>query len=662
MAANTLLSRRQIMQFGALGGLGLLAAGASPAWSATRDGALITDLGPGVVQFGSKSAVQIGDIMYVGSRNIEPTYAIAFDLNTRKVIGQAAVPGGRSIQGIDGADEDRWLYFAIENGTAEHSVFRWDRSNPQSEPEPLGRAGTVIIWTLSVSPDGVAYFAGRENGPNLWSYDPAVGAVQKLGTPEPTATGVRTVLATDTTVYFGSGTVLDGGAGTAKAVLSAYDRASGRFTDILPAELAQDANIRDLRLAGDRLVVGTTKGAGTCHIAVLDLADPSSYRVVETPGVTTKAMFVHEETVFFVSQANSVQMLDLSTMQIRRLEVPGVDFGEVWGMGWHDGGLQVVSAYGFIAHVDVAARTATLTDLIEAGAPAEAQLAMSVTAGGGFVYVSANSALARHRLDSGAVQNLAVPGEAKDAEYVDGLLYMGQYSALGLYGYDPASDALPQQLAPLPVAYNRPQSVAWDECTRRVVITAKSDSLGGACVGVHNPADGSMAVVIDPFGIPADLPASAARDGIVYIGANNTPDGRGRIMAFDPLSRTARWTIDALPAGVFTLATRGAHLYASLTNGSLVVIDIPRRRIVHSADLRAISPKGSSLVTARGRVYGLSTTTLYALDHKTFQPRIVVPDLVGAWYGGQLQLAADENGSLYTMRDRNLVRIEDRAR
>lgn len=657
------VTRRQLMQFGALSGVALTAAYATPAaaqqTSAGSTGAVVADLGPGVVQFGSKSAVQIGDRIYIGSRNLEPTYVVAFDLPSRKVVATTGIPAGRSIQGIDGRLDDPYMYFAIENGTATNSVFRWNRIAPEQPAEPLGRAGTVIIWTLSVAPDGVAFFAGRENGPNLWCYDPAVGEVRPLGTPAPTATGVRAVLATDDTVYFGSGTVLDGGADTAQAVLSAYDRASGTFSDILPPELAADANVRDLRLADGKLVVGTTRGAGSCHIAVIDAAAPDSYQVIDTPGVTTKAMFVHDGVVYFVAQAGNIQMLRLDTMQLERLEVDGLDFGEVWGMGWFDGLLQVVSAYGFVAHVDVAARTATRTDLIAAGAPAEPQLAMSVTAGGGSVYVAANSALARHRLDVGDTLNLAVPGEAKDAEFTGGMLYMAQYSGLGLYGYQPAGDRLPQQLAPLPPDYNRPRQVVWDAAHGLAVISSFSDATGGSCVGVYDPADGSMRVVVDPLGEPADLFAMHVREGVVYLGASSPTAASGRIAAFDPVSAGILWRTEPLPDGVFSLSAQGRNIYASLRDGSLVVLDAARRRIVHRADLGSLSPKGSALVATRGRVYGLSTTTLYRLDHRTFEPTVLVEDLVGAWYGGQLQIAADETGALYTMRDRNLVRIID---
>ena len=297
---------------------------------------MVTDLGPGVVQFGSKSAVQVGDTLYIGSRNIEPTYVAAFHIPSRKIVATTAIPNGRSIQGIEAGADGRYLYFAIENpGGVENTVFRWDLSDTSKPAEPLGRAADVTIWNMSVTPDGYAYFGGKEAPPQLWQYNPNDGVISAVGSPEPSATGVRTVLATQKTVYVGSGTVMSGSAQTSNAVLAAYDRETGTMAQILPPELAQDETVRSLALAGDKLVVGTYGGSVPTKIAVLDMANPSSYRIVEITGVTTKALLVHDGRLFFSAGANNLQILDLDTMELAPLEVSGLDFGEVWGMGWH---------------------------------------------------------------------------------------------------------------------------------------------------------------------------------------------------------------------------------------------------------------------------------------------------------------------------------------
>ena len=65
------------------------------------------------------------------------------------------------------------------------------------------------------------------------------------------------------------------------------------------------------------------------------------------------------------------------------------------------------------------------------------------------------------------------------------------------------------------------------------------------------------------------------------------------------------------------------------------------------------------MVTNRGVVYGVSDTTVFRFDPRTFAVTTVVSGINGGWYSGA-HLANDEAGHLYTMRGRNLVRITDR--
>ncbi|UNK71387.1 PQQ-binding-like beta-propeller repeat protein [Microbacterium sp. H1-D42] len=666
MNENLTLTRRRVLQLGSIGavavvcGVGMTEA-ASASVSHSAFGPAVESLGAGVVQFGSKSAVQVGDTIYIGSRNIEPTYVAAFHIPTRRIIATAAIPNGRSIQGMDGSADGKWLYFAIESPAGDQdTVYRWDLTDRSLPAEPLGRAADVTIWNMSVAPDGFAYFGGKEAPPTVWQYSPADGQITSIGTPEATATGIRTVLATDETVYIGSGTVLNGSETTSNAVLAAYDRATGEMRQILPPELADDETVRSLALHDDKLVVGTYGGSVPSKLAVISTVDPTSYRVLETAAVTTRAPFVHDGDLYFSAGANDVRIVSLDTLEMTSLEIEGVDFGEVWGMGWLDGRLHVVSAYGFVAHVDVAGRTAELTGLIDAGAPAEPQLAMSVTAGGGYAYVAGTGSLARHSLDDHTVLNLIAAGETKHGEVVDGRLYMGQYAGLGLFGYDPATGRLPAQLAPLPASQNRPVFVGWDDVNKRVIISTQSDIDGGGAVGAYDPATDDMTVHINPIDSRQLIRWVETRDGIAYLGGDNAQSEgpRGEVVAFDLMSGKELWRIDPqLPGGVSSLAFLGDLLYVSVNKGRFCVIDVVKREIVHTADIRELGTNRSSLAVSGGRVHGVSSTTLYRFDPVTFEPTVVVPELNGAFYGGHTKMDVDEKGDIYTMRDRELVRI-----
>ena len=660
-SAPSAFTRRTLLQVGGVGALAAVAAAVSadPAFAALRPSVTVNDLGPGAVQFGSKSAYQFGDTLYIGSRNLEPMYVIAYHVPSATVTGYTTIPNGRSTQAICADPTGRYLYIGTENEVNTATLFRWDLQQPEGEAEALGRAGDVRVWALDVAPDGVVFFGGREPGGNLWSYDPAVGEVVALGIAEPTATGARAIVATDTTVYFGAGNTLGGGT-SSKAVLSAYDRATGTFTSILPPELADDDTVRELRLAGERLVVTTANASGS-SIAVLELADPGDYRVTTHDGITTKATLVHDDDIYFLAKAGDMRVCSIDTMQVAPVAIDGLDVGEVWGLGWVGDRLHAVSAFGFVAHIDVVAGTFETTGLIDAGAPPEAQLAMSVTAGGGYAYVAASGILGRHDLATGATVNIIAPGESKDAVWSAGRLWMAQYSGQGLWAYDPVTGE-PGQAAALPPSYNRPQSITWDAVNGLVIIVALSDAQGGSCLGIHDPATSTTDVIELPLGPGQSISYVLAHEGIVYLGGGTggTSSPAGEIVAFDPVSRTVLWRVDtAATTHVTGLAVARRYLYVALHGGGFRVVDRAKRRIVHSERV-AFANKAWALATSRNRVFAVTAEELRSIDTITYRSSVVVPSLNGAWYGGGIDISVDEDGRLYTMQDRNLVQIDVR--
>ncbi|WP_323180284.1 hypothetical protein [Streptomyces sp. NBC_01363] len=131
-------------------------------------------------------------------------------------------------------------------------------------------------------------------------------------------------------------------------------------------------------------------------------------------------------------------------------------------------------------------------------------------------------------------------------------------------------------------------------------------------------------------------------------------------MAFDPVRGQELWRIDPQQtAGTAALAVRGQHLYGLSRKGDLFAIDLHRRSLVHRADIREVCNGFAALVTNRGVVYGVSDTTVFRFDPRTFAVSTVVPAVNGSWYSGS-RLTNDEAGHLCTMRGRNLIRITDR--
>ena len=81
-----------------------------------------------MVQFSLMSSVLVGDIVYIGSRNLDPVRIVAFHVPTGKVVGETVLDTGYSIQALAADSTGRYLYAGVlqkSDGTA-------------AEPVPLG--------------------------------------------------------------------------------------------------------------------------------------------------------------------------------------------------------------------------------------------------------------------------------------------------------------------------------------------------------------------------------------------------------------------------------------------------------------------------------------------------------------------------------------------
>ncbi|MFJ5835111.1 PQQ-binding-like beta-propeller repeat protein [Streptomyces sp. NPDC093089] len=660
------MDRRQLLRAGGAFGIAAAAAPllAAPARAASAT-TTVTDLGPAIEQFALMSGLLVGDTVYIGSRNLTPTRLIAFHLPTRTVVARTDLGTGHSVQALAADPTGRYLYAGVLTKADEGlpNLFRWDLTAPDGPAVPVGRTEDRDIRELAVAPDGTVYAVGGVPGkaPALWMYDPDTGRVTELGVPDPNATLARAVAATDTTVFFGAGSVLAGGDGTSKASLYAYDRAARTFTDVTPAEMKRDPGLREIAVFGDRLVVGTSGSTERAKLAVMDLADLSSYTVRTTAGTVVKNLATDGDRIYFAGEGG-LHSFTPSTGALAPLAHDGPDLGEIWGLDHTGGTLAVVSGYGFVGEIDTASGTCAVTDLAAAGAPLSPQTAMGIAADGCHVYVGGNNVVARHDLRTGAVVNLRAPGEAKDAEVLDGVLYTGQYSGQGMWTYDPSADEQPHQLAKFPSEQNRPLDVCFDPVNRLLLVGAQSDTEGGGSLWTYAPGSGAKAVYVNPVDAVQLVRAVAAREGVAYLGGDNptTRGPRGTLVAFDPVAGRESWRLD-LPfsTGVAALAVHGRHLYGLARRGGFFVVDVPTRRLVHTADVRAICPGFAAMTTSRGVVYGVSDTTLFRFHPKTFAVSTVVPDIDGAWYSGP-HVNTDGLGRLYTLRGHRLVRVDDR--
>ncbi|MFF2773946.1 PQQ-binding-like beta-propeller repeat protein [Streptomyces sp. NPDC058052] len=671
METTPSFDRRRLLRAG--GALGLAAA-ASPALAAPAravpagapaPGTTVTDLGPAIEQFALMSGLLVGDTVYIGSRNLTPTQVIGFHLPSRRVVTRTALGTGHSVQALAADPTGRYLYAGVLTKADEGrpNLFRWDLTTPDVPAVGVGRTEDRDVRELAVAPDGTVYAVGGIPGkaPALWQYDPRSGAVTNLGVPDPKATLARAVAATDTTVFFGAGSTLAGGDGAGKASLYAYDRAAGTFTLVTPAEMEKDPSVRELAVLGDRLLVSTAASTEPAKLAVMDLADLSSYTLARSEGKVVKNLTADGDLVRFVTESG-LYSYALSTGVTERIVFDGPELGEVWGLDHAGGSLALVSGYGFVAEIDPAAGTSVVTDLGAAGAPVIPQTTMGIAADRRHVYVGGNNVIARHDLRTGKVVNLRAPGEAKDAELLDGVLYTGQYSSQGIWAYDPRTDPQPYRIASYPSEQNRPLDVCYDPVNELLLVGVQSDTEGGGSLWTFSPATRATSAHVDPVDDLQLVRAVTTRDGVAYLGGDNptTQGTRGTLVAFDPVAGRELWRLD-LPfaTGVAALAVRRRHLYGLTRRGGFFVVDLKRRTLIHTADHRALCPGFAAMVTSRGVVYGVSDTTLFRFHPETFAVSTVVADIDGAWYSGP-HVNADSHGRLYTMRGHHLVRVDDR--
>lgn len=629
-----------------------------------KPGTRITEIGPGIVQYSLMSGVTSAGVTYIGSRNLEPAGIIALDQASGTVVHATTLGSGYSIQAL-ALDEQRGiLYAGVLQKTAgsQPNLYRWRLSALDAPAEAIGRIGDRDVRDLAVAPDGTLFAVGggTSAAPALWQYDPASGAVTSLGVPAPTATLARAVAATDAFVYFGAGSSLGGGGSASRAALYAYDRAARTFADITPAAMTADPSMRELAIAGDRLLASTAGAAQPTKLAVISLADHSVTALVTSIGKTAKCFTTIGDQVFCANETGILRWTP-ATDTLAQIDLGSLDLGEIWGLDAQDGRLVAVSGYGFTAEIETSGSLVSAVDLGDAGAPASAQTCMGIAVGAGFAYVGDNGGIARHDLSAGTALNLRIPGESKDADVVDGVLYVGQYSGQGIWSYDPRTGAPIHQVATVPSAQNRPLDTDWDATNGLILVAAQDDTEGGGSIWSYNPATGASTIDVNPIDAVQLVRAVATADGIAYLGGDNAQKTgpRGTIVAWDPVARTELWRIETGAAnGIAALETKGRYLFALTIKGALFVIDRPTRTIVHTSDQGAICPGFAALKEARGVVYGVSDTTLFRIDPRTFAVTVVVADINGGWYSGP-HLNADENGVIYTLRDRTLVSVDD---
>lgn len=635
------VSRRALL---AATGAGLalpLVGRAAPAAAAGT--AEVIGLGPAVLGAPIVGAAVRGDRGYVVTRGLVPPVLGEIDLVSGRVIRNVELPTGQG--GWGAAATDDTVYAGMYPVADVHRV---DRAAGTVTSFP--RLGNEqFAFDLAVAPNGVIY-AGTYPGGRVYELDPTTNQVRNLGAA---VTGLRYVRSIavdpDGIVYAGTGTA---------ARLVAIDPVTNSRTHVLPAELSGESFVYEVAVSPDLIVAGT-EPAG--RLAVLDRADPSRYTVVASGERTIDAIVIDGRIVYFTARpSGALYSYDVDAGRLTRLGVPSPG-EETRGLFLRDGA--VLGASGGGMWWRWANGSAIVVDLQQAGLRLGPEPPQSMSAtGDGRVLVGGNFGLAVHDVRAGTVERVPMAGEAKSMTQVGDRTFLAVYPGAFVDTYDHRTGTV-RRIGEIGGLSNRPRDMHWDEATGLLLIGTRNQygHTGGA-LAVVDPGSGR----IDRYdALVPDQAASAvtAHHGVAYLGTEIAADGvapkatEAVVLAFDLATREARWTWTPIPGttAYASLHWHGGLLYGVTNTGALFVGD-PATRTVRATGQAAPGRVGK-FAHALGRPTLATTEAVLWVDVDA-STRAVATGLAAEWYN-EAQVAADvRTGDLFTLRRRELVRLD----
>lgn len=643
------LGRRRFIQAAGLttlSGTGLLASTAVAA-SAVEHGSTgcvaTRDLGPGAVDFPIIGGALVGGKALAGSRNLTPAKVAVFDVATSSVTAEVAIPVGTNlfVQAIAPAG-DHEAYIGTLGARNNTNLYHYDIA---TDTLTGVAALDMHMRGVTVAPDGMVFAVGEPS--RVYAYDPASGAVSQLPTPDPAAQTSYSVVATDSTVFVGTGNFT---AGNSTPRLTAIDRATGEMRSLLPPELSDATIVFSMRIAGNTLLIGTY-GAESAGFAAIDLADYSRYDVHVLPGLKiVDAIGVLGTSAYFTTRySGNLWRYDLTTGDLTETTGPQAGFPH-WSVSGLDGRLIGVSVNSVWTH-DPATGQSDVHNLVAAGATGQPQQMQSMAARDGKVMVAANWNVGVRDIASGKLDTFNVPGEAKDMVFVGDSLYLAMYTIAEIWRYDLRTEA-PVRVAKLPPEQNRPTAIAYDGKLDAVLVATGSDFTGGGALAVLDRASGNVMTYEDPFGPGERIVAVAALDGTAVIAG-----ARGNLAGVDPMTGAELWRLDRFLADRIPGGGLAAH------RGSIYGITVGGRIFAMSTDgvIREEAPRGvqaSARLFATGRdgLYGATSSQLFAIDPQTCAARVLIDDLGTQGFNGP-DVTIDERDRVYVMKGFNALQV-----
>ncbi|GAA4896730.1 hypothetical protein ACFPM3_14100 [Streptomyces coeruleoprunus] len=362
----------------------------------------------------------LGNSAYVVARGQNPPLVGEIDLTTRKLTRSFRLTRGEG--GWAATVSGGHLYI----GTYPYpDLYRFDPATGA-----VTRIGTIgptggFVWCLTTAPDGTVY-AGTYPRGEVWEYRPTTGVLRNLGQAMAGEQYVRGIAADDRYVYAGT---------LPRGHIVTYDRATGaRQGTITPTPYG---GASALLAHGGRVIASLGK-------SLVDLApDGSDARVIPIPAAERlgDAMTVTSDgTLYLVGRPTGTvyrrdgdRLLPVATPasgdEHRALApLPGrkllgaVGSGRLWWLDLATGGSDIIE----------------LIDVGLSGPDPVQSVAHDGLVAEGTVHVGGHFSLTTHHPARGTSRRMRIPGEPKQMRVVDGRVYAAMYPSTEFLEIDPA--------------------------------------------------------------------------------------------------------------------------------------------------------------------------------------------------------------------------------
>ncbi|WP_431911544.1 PQQ-binding-like beta-propeller repeat protein [Nonomuraea jabiensis] len=560
------------------------------------DAPAVERFGPASVTGAIVGAAVLDGHAYVVTRGLKPPVLADIDLATRKVVRSVTLPDGPAAGEPEGAWATAVSGGKIYVGTYPvPDLYSFDPATGAVERlASFGKNGG-FVWSLAAAPDGTLY-AGTYPDGRVREYVPGTGAVRDFGVLVQGERYVRAVAADATYVYAG---LLD------KGRLVRITRADGAVKELA----AGPTGIGAIAVHGDRVLAA----AGDTLIDIRK--DGTDERRATLAGGTIDMLTVAgDDTVYATSRPDGAvhryRTGDTAFTKVAEEPSPGDETRRLQQLD--DDTLLGFSGSGGMWWLDLRTGKSEFVDLIDAGLPSGPERPQSMlVVPNRAVYIGGHFSMEVRDLRTGEKRRFRMPGEPKDLVRKGDKIYAAIYPSGQIVSVDLRTDRV-RSLGYLGHGQQRPWDIEYDPATDKLVVASAplGAKLNGA-LSVIDPRTGRIDVYEGVIPDQSLMSLSVdPRGGVVYLGGDvlgggGTPPVRtsASVAAFDLRARKVLWQVDPI-AGHRTFQDIKVHdglLYGvyKRDSGTWIALDLATRAVVRQGKLSGYG----ELTVHRGRVF-----------------------------------------------------------